>query len=81
MPRVEENDHLETYQRHGILEEERAYSGYKRICYSCGWMNGFVNKWCWITLPMALYPVVFTIGYYSGYNSHHPCGYEGSFEN
>ena len=44
MPRVEENDHLETYQRHGILEDERAYSGYKRIC-SCVWMNEFIHKW------------------------------------
>ncbi len=77
MPRTD-NGHLETYQRHGILEEERVHSGCKRMCYSWGWMNRFIHKWCWISLPLALYPVVFAIGYYSGYNSHQPCDYEGS---
>ena len=80
MPRVEENDHLETYQRHGILEEERVYTGRKRICYLCGWMNGKFHRWGWLCFLTALYPIVYLFGYYFGYISHCICDYDGSFK-
>ena len=80
MPRAEENDHLETYQRHGISEDERVYSGCKRI-YSCyDWMNVKFHRWGWLCFIIALYPIVYLFGYYSGYISHCICDYNGSSE-
>ena len=72
MPRVEDND-LETSQRHGLLEEERSLSGCKRICYLRGWIEGKTEKWCWLIILSILYPIVYIIGYYSGFISNCIC--------
>ena len=67
---------LEYGQRHGLMEDERAVSGIKRICYCLGYTHG----WCEHRfLPLCLifmYPLVYLIGYYSGFYSNHD--YDGS---
>ena len=70
MPRAEDNEEfLETGQRHGLMEDERSMSGQKRICFC--W--GYTHTWCGhIFLPFCLiimYPIVYLMGFYSGYTS------------
>ena len=59
-------DNLEYGQRHGLMEDERAVSGQKRICFC--W--GYTHAWCKHRfMPFCLvimYPLVYLMGYYSG---------------
>ena len=63
VPRVESNENLETYQRHGIQEEERVIAGCKRIYNLCGWIHAN----CWLIGLITLYPTVYLLGYISNY--------------
>ena len=61
-----DRDYLEYGQRHGLMENERAVSGQKRICFC--W--GYTHAWCKHRfMPFCLvimYPLVYLLGYYSG---------------
>ena len=74
MPMAEGNEEfLETGQRYGLMEDERFISGVKRICFC----YGYTRNWCENRfLPYFLifmYPIVYLIGYYSGYISNCIC--------
>ena len=77
MPKAEDDielySDLESGQRYGILEDERIVSGCKRICFC----YGYTLSWCEHRfLPyfiIFMYPMVYLIGYYSGYISNCIC--------
>ena len=70
---VLENDELESGQRYGLMEDERAHSGCKRICFSYGQLCGKLSKWYPIWIIMLAYPIVYILGFYSGYASNCLC--------
>jgi len=74
MPRAENNENLlENGQRHGLMEDERSKSGQKRICFCYGQLCGKLHRlWpiCIITLSI---PIVYIIGFYSGFESNCLC--------
>ena len=71
-----DENHLESGQRYGLMEDERSISGQKRICFCYGYML----KWCeYKFLPYCLvlmYPIMFLMGFYSGLDSN--CVYNQS---
>ena len=74
MPRAEDNkESLETGQRYGLMEGERSVSGQKRICFC--W--GYTQSWCENRfIPFCLiilYPVIYILGFYSGFTSNCNC--------
>ena len=71
MPRAEDND-LESGQRYGLMEGERSISGQKRICFCFGQLVGKLNKWL-IFFVTIFYPIIYFIGFYSGYTSNCSC--------
>ena len=70
---VLENDDLESGQRYGLMENERAVSGEKRICYTYGVLQGKFKRHCLTPLFMCLFIVTYIIGFYSGYASNCLC--------
>ena len=75
MPKAEgsgKEDH-EFGQRYGLMEDERAISGQKRICFC----YGYTLSWCeYKFIPyflLLMYPIVFIMGFYSGFNSNCQC--------
>ena len=86
MPKAEENDsssvepwsyhgdrdYLEYGQRHGLLETERSISGLKRICFCYGYIERKLNQ-CLPCFLVCMYPIVYLLGYYSGFISNHSC--------
>ena len=73
MPRVEEDDHLESGQRYGWMEDERSISGQKRICFCVGYTQGWCKNRILPYFVIFMYPIVYLIGYYSGFTSNHIC--------
>ena len=80
MPKAEdelEHGHeLEHGQRYGLMEDERSISGQKRICYCWGYTLRVVDHNCWALFVVIMYPLMYLLGYYSGFISNHTC--EGS---
>ena len=72
MPRAEYND-FESEQRYGLMEDERVISGQKRICFYYGKLCGKLSKWCPIWIIMLTYPIVYILGFYSGFESNCNC--------
>ena len=70
---VLDNDNLESGQRYGLMEDERAVSGEKRICSTYGSLQGKFKRHCLIPLFMCLFIVTYIIGFYSGYASNCSC--------
>ena len=68
-----ENDDLESGQRYGLMEDERAVSGEKRIWSCCCQLLVKFEKHCLIPLFTCLFLIVYIIGYYSGYASNCTC--------
>ena len=73
MPRAEEDDHLESGQRYGLMEDERSISGQKRICFCVGYTQGLCKNRILPYFVICMYPIVYLIGYYSGFTSNHIC--------
>ena len=72
MPKAEDNE-LENGQRYGLMEGERSISGQKRICYCLGYTQGWCEHRFLPYFLLVMYPIVFLIGYYSGYISNCIC--------
>ena len=70
---VLENDNLESGQRYGLMEDERAVSGEKRIWSCCCQLLVKFERRCLIPLLICLFLIVYIIGYYSGYASNCTC--------
>ena len=68
-----DRDFLEYGQRHGLLEDERIVSGGKRICFCYGYTTRVINRNFWICFLTMMYPLVYLIGFYSGYVSNCDC--------
>ena len=60
-------------QRHGLSEGERAISGQKRICFCVGYTQGLCKHRFLPYFLIFMYPMVYLIGYYSGYISNCIC--------
>ena len=72
-PREPGRDLLESGQRYGLMEDERSISGQKRICYCLGYTQGWCERRFLPYFLLVMYPIVFLIGYYSGYISNCIC--------
>ena len=74
MPKAEDNEELlESGQRHGLMEDERFISGQKRICFCYGQICGKFGRW-WPVLGLTLlFPIVYIMGFYSGFQSNCVC--------
>ena len=68
-----ENDNLESGQRYGLMEDERAVSGEKRILSCCCQLLVKFEKHCLIPLFTCLFLIVYIIGFYSGLQSNCSC--------
>ena len=77
MPKAEDNEEFLTYpetgQRHGIMDNELAASGQKRLCYCLGYTHGICDKWFIPYCIILMYPIIYLLGYYSGFISNHDC--------
>ena len=68
-----ENDDLESGQRYGLMEDERAMSGCKRICFAYGFLQSRFEKHCLLPIISCLFLLVYIIGFYSGVQSNCIC--------
>ena len=74
MPKAEDNEELlESGQRHGLMEGERSISGQKRICFCYGQLCGRLGGWCPIWIITISFLIVYVIGFYSGLESNCVC--------
>ncbi len=69
MPKAE---NIEGEQRYGLMEQERSISGQKRICFCYGQLIGKLER-CLPWIIIISYPLVYIIGFYSGFNSNCIC--------
>ena len=70
---VLDNEGLESGQRYGLMEDERAVSGGKRICFCYGYTLSWCERRCLSIFLLFMYPIVFIMGFYSGLNSNCQC--------
>ena len=68
-----DDNYLESGQRYGLMEDERSISGQKRICYCLGYTQGWCEHRFLPVCLLFMYPLVYLIGYYSGFYSNHDC--------
>ncbi len=74
MPKAENNDELlESRQRHGLMEDERSISGQKRVCFCYGQLCGKLERWCPIWIMLLLCPIGVILGFYAGLESNCAC--------
>ena len=72
MPKAENNDELlESGQRHGLMEDERSISGQKRFCFCYGQLCGKLERWCPIWIMLC--PIGVILGFYAGLESNCAC--------
>ena len=69
---VLDNDNLESGQRYSLMENERIMSGCKRVCFCYGYILSLCEYKFIPYFLLFMYPIVFTMGFYSGRNSNCP---------